>query len=133
MRSAPSASSQLGLAVVLLAGCGISDLPSLADPCAPFPDPGLYRTHVERPDSRERDPYVYVPGSTGPRDLVVLLHGAGMNAPDMADVSGFLPLADRDGFVLVYPNGLGWPLRDWNAGEAYDNGVDDVAFLDTLV
>ena len=117
---------------VLLAGC-LRDLPDLADPCAPFPDPGLYRTKIERPDSRKRDPYVYVPGSAGPRDLVVLLHGAGMNGPDMADISGFVPLADREGFVVVYPNGLGWPLRDWNAGEAYDNGVDDVAFLDALV
>jgi polyhydroxybutyrate depolymerase len=115
-----------------LAGC-LKDLPEVEDPCALYADPGLYRTHVDRPDSRERDPYVYVPGSVGPRDLLVLLHGAGMNAVDMADVSGFLPLADRDGFVVVYPNGLGWPLRDWNAGEAYDNGVDDVAFLDALV
>lgn len=120
------------LVPVLLSGC-LKDLPTLADPCAPWPDAGLFKTEIARTDSRNRDPWVYVPSSDGPRDLLVLLHGAGMNGREMADISGFVPLADREGFVVVYPNGLGWPVRDWNAGEAYDNGVDDVDFLDDLV
>ena len=37
----------------LVAAC-LRDLPDLSDPCAPFPDPGLFRIHLDRPDSRNR-------------------------------------------------------------------------------
>lgn len=116
----------------LLAGC-IPELPDLEDPCAAWPEPGLYRAILDPADSRTRKPYVYVPNSTGPRQVVVLLHGSAMSGPKMTEATGFLQLADQEGFVLVYPNGLGWPLRDWNAGPDYDNGTDDVDFLDALI
>ncbi|MCB9683881.1 MAG: hypothetical protein H6738_02000 [Alphaproteobacteria bacterium] len=117
--------------VALVSVACIPELPTLDDPCGDWPDPGLYRT-VEHPDdSGTRRPYVYVPDSTGPRDIVFVLHGAGMTGPKMVEVTGYLDAADALGFVVVYPNGLGFPLRDWNAGPAW-GGPDDVAFLESV-
>ena len=66
--------------------------------------------------------------------LVVVLHGAGGAGIDMGTNLGWDALADRDGLVVAYPDGLD---RTWNAGAccgpARDRGVDDVAFLDALV
>ena len=66
--------------------------------------------------------------------LVVVLHGARGTAADMRANLGWDALADREGLVVAYPDGLD---RTWNAGgccgPARDRGVDDVGFLDALV
>ena len=66
--------------------------------------------------------------------LVVVLHGAGGTASDVRAHLGWDALADREGLMIAYPDGLD---RTWNAGAccgpARDRGVDDVAFLDALV
>jgi polyhydroxybutyrate depolymerase len=66
--------------------------------------------------------------------LVVVLHGADGTAADVQATLGWDGLADREGLVVAYPAGLD---RTWNAGRccgpARDRGVDDVAFLDSLV
>ncbi len=118
--------------IPLLAGC-IPLLPDVEEPCEAWPDPGLFKVKLERTDSQTRKPYVYVPSSKGPRNLVVLLHGGGMNGTKMEEAANFKKGADELGFVLVYPNGLGWPLRYWNAGPDFEDGHDDVDFLDDLV
>ena len=115
----------------VIGGC-LPQLPDLADPCGPWPDPGLYRLKVDEPGPL-RKPYVYVPSTAeGPRDVVYLLHGAGGTGPKMEESTEFEKLADEEGFVLVYPNGLGWPTRTWNAGYGFDDDHDDVKFLDDL-
>jgi poly(hydroxyalkanoate) depolymerase family esterase len=53
-----------------------------------------------------RDYYVYVPASssgTGPRPLVVFLHGCTQTAPDAAVGTRWTELAESRGFVVVYP------------------------------
>lgn len=124
-----------GLAIASIAPGCLSELPVLDDPCIEWPDPGLFRVKIDEPSEPLRKPYVYVPKSKGPRDLVILLHGGGMSGPKFEEVTGFEDLADRDGLVVVYPNGLGWPVRSWNAGERYgdDGNHDDVAFLDDVI
>lgn len=119
------------VSLLLLAGC-LPELPDLADPCGPWPDESkLYRIDVET--DKTRKPYVYVPSKDpGPRDIVVLLHGAGASGPKFEEVSQFEALADKKGFVLVYPNGLGWPVRIWNAGPNFGTDTNDLLFLDTL-
>lgn len=120
----------MGTILLLLAGC-LPELPDLEDPCGPWPDARLYRVDIETDSTRR--PYVYVPSTDpGPRDIVVLLHGAGASGPKFEEVAQFEDLADAKGFVLVYPNGLGWPLRTWNAGPGFESEADDVAFLDEI-
>ena len=66
--------------------------------------------------------------------LVVVLHGARGTGADMRANLGWDALADREGLVIAYPDGLD---RTWNAGRccgpARDRKIDDVAFLDALV
>ncbi len=67
--------------------------------------------------------------------LVVALHGAFSTAGSFETESGFSDLADRAGFVVAYPNGIGvlGHLQHWNAGHccglAEKDHVDDVGFL----
>ncbi len=113
-----------------LSAC-IPELPILDDPCAAFPDPGLFELTVDTPDRGKRRPLVYVPEGSGPRHLVFMLHGAGQGPRDMEAISGWSALADREGFAVVYPGGVGIIGRIWNATDKnpYTN-ADDVSFLD---
>lgn len=85
---------------------------------------------------------LYVPATLEPSgaSLVVALHGGGGNAANLERTVGLNALAERDGFLVVYPNGSGRlddVLLTWNAGNccghALDQGVDDVGFLRALV
>ena len=61
--------------------------------------------------------------------LVVVLHGATGNAGRVELRYHWDSLSDRDGFFVVYPQGV---LDQWNA--ALDpGGVDDVGFLTALI
>ncbi len=67
--------------------------------------------------------------------LVFVLHGAFSTAGEMERRSGFSRLADREGFIVAYPSGIGLFgfLQHWNAGHccgwAKADHVDDVGFL----
>ncbi len=62
--------------------------------------------------------------------LVLNLHGFGSNARQQAIYSGLPVKGDREGFIVVTPNGSGTPQR-WNL--ATGGGVDDVAFIRDLL
>lgn len=74
------------------------------------------------------------PPPSGGYPLVVMLHG-GLGSAAQAERSyGWDAVADQQGFVVVYPDGID---RTWNAGtccgRAQRDGVDDVGFLSTVV
>ncbi|MEX1232963.1 MAG: PHB depolymerase family esterase [Planctomycetaceae bacterium] len=90
---------------------------------------------------RGRSYLVHVPVDYNPETptpVVLALHGAGMNGWMMAFFSGLSETSDKNGFVVVYPNGTGrGPFQVWNAG-GFGSGVrehlpDDVAFIDALL
>ncbi len=96
-----------------------------------------------RHDGRVRRYIVHVPpgGTTDPRPVMLALHGGGGTAAQFKDEAGLDAVADRYGFLAVYPDGTG-PLRDrlhtWNAGPdccgyAREHDVDDVGFLVALL
>ncbi len=117
-----------------LAGCETYSLPD-----GETPRPGTYyQTTPFRYLLSARTYLVHVPRyyraeRTWP--LVLVLHGAFSTAGEMEKWSGFSRLADREGFVVAYPNGIGMFgfLQHWNAGHccglAAEDKVDDVAFL----
>ena len=82
-----------------------------------------------------------VPASTeNPRPLVLVLHGGGGHGENAERMTGFTPIARREGFIVAYPEGSGrlrHALLTWNAGHccgyAMEKQVDDVAFLRTLI
>jgi polyhydroxybutyrate depolymerase len=60
--------------------------------------------------------------------LVVDFHGAGSNMTQQDIYSGFDPVADKQGFVVVSPNAADQAVRQWRF-----LGDDDVAFSSALV
>jgi polyhydroxybutyrate depolymerase len=86
---------------------------------------------------RERSYRLYRPGSVEPgrpAPLVVVLHGGYGSAGQAEQAYGWDELADRHGFLVAYPDGVG---RSWNAGwccgPAHIHGVDDVGFVGELI
>jgi polyhydroxybutyrate depolymerase len=74
-----------------------------------------------------------------PVPLVVLLHGYTANGARQAGYFGLPALADKEGFLLAYPDGTRDRLgnRFWNATDAccdfFHSGVDDVAYIDAVI
>jgi polyhydroxybutyrate depolymerase len=90
-----------------------------------------------------RSYYVHVPPAAAagkPLAVVFVLHGGGGSARHARAQTGFDAVADREGFLVVYPNGsgrFGERLLTWNAGScceyAAKQNVDDVAFFRAMV
>lgn len=73
------------------------------------------------------------PGKPG-TPLVVALHGRGGHGRAQEQLTGLTALAKREGFTVVFPDGVdeSWhDARDY--GPAAEQGVDDVAFLSALI
>jgi polyhydroxybutyrate depolymerase len=65
--------------------------------------------------------------------LVVNYHGYDRSAEDQERYSGLVPVADREGFILVSPEGAGDP-QQWQVVDVYeDSTTDDVTFTADMV
>ena len=99
---------------------------------------------------RDRTYVVHEPasGAKKPSALVIDMHGGGGNAHAAAQQTHFNDEADKEGFLVVHPNGTGEarPLLNamgrgflftWNAGTccgfARDQRVDDVGFIRAMI
>jgi polyhydroxybutyrate depolymerase len=97
---------------------------------------------VLRHGGRSRSYIVHVPQRITPQPPVLLaFHGGGGNAAGFKAYAEVDRLADREGFLAVYPNGTG-PLPNrlltWNAGDgccgyAMNNNIDDVGFAVAVI
>ena len=118
---------------ITITGC-MASLPS-----GHIPSPKTYeRTMDYWTDGFQRSYLVHVPPSYDRQNtlpLVVVVHGAFDTAKGMEKFSGFSDVADREGFVVMYPNGIGLFgfLQHWNAGhccgKAASDGIDDIGFV----
>ena len=77
-----------------------------------------------------------------PQPLVIVIHGSGGTGVSMAGTTGFDALADKEGFIVAYPEGIVGKNRGWNAlfGKPIPGGqgaqvddVDDVGFIRALI
>ncbi|UTH73125.1 PHB depolymerase family esterase [Chromobacterium sp. IIBBL 290-4] len=131
----------------MLSGLRIS-LSRLALAAAPMLASGasLLPMTMDRPEGVRS--YVLAMPETMPaglRPLVILLHGHGGSARQLlgqglgaAPLSAWLKIADREGLLLIAPDGVkggdgrqGW--HDCRADAVTNPKVDDVAFLDALI
>ncbi|NOK01434.1 PHB depolymerase family esterase [Myxococcus sp. CA018] len=111
--------------------------------------PGTYDWTVAH-DGRTRHYRVHVPpgyDATRPTAAVVAFHGFGSNEVEMEGLMRLSTLANTEGFLAVYPQGLSaseinhqgtdGTSRGWNAGAccgpAWTAKVDDMGFVDTLL
>jgi len=83
---------------------------------------GLDRTYLLHLPTGDR--------SGRPLPLVLVLHGAQMTSALMAQVTGLNAWADKEGFIVVYPQGL---EQRWNTIRQPGSAVDDFAFMKTLI
>lgn len=82
-------------------------------------------------DGRARRYLIHLPpglAAGAPAPVVLVFHGFGGSADQVARELGFSALADREGFVAVYPDGI---ENRWRDGYAVRQGagVDDYAFV----
>ena len=103
---------------------------------------------IRTADGRDRTYHLYVPSTvvpgarSGPKvPLLVAMHGGLGWGVQFERTSGFNGIAEANGFVVVYPDGIGvGPSsgnRTWNSGAccgaAQREQVDDVGFVRALV
>jgi polyhydroxybutyrate depolymerase len=87
---------------------------------------------------QNRSYLVHVPATaTGktPIPLVIDLHGYSSDGAGQEGISGWNALADKEGFIVVYPNGIGssWNVDDTCCGTAGTDKVDDVGFIKAVI
>ena len=101
-------------------------------------DSGRWRGHVTV-DSMRRDFRVFIPSIYDSRKktpLVIVLHGGGGRGLRMERFTRFSELAERENFIVAYPDGY---RRNWNDGRevpqsrAHREKIDDVSFISSLI
>lgn len=69
--------------------------------------------------------------------LVVVLHGSFIDNSYMVRLTRMNEKADREGFIVAYPNATGWfgrkSIRCWNVGSSILYKTDDVKFIRALI
>ena len=74
---------------------------------------------------------VHRPDDIQPHSLLLAFHGGGGRARGMPTLTRFNHIADRDGFVVAYPDGYG---RHWtDTPGTGPKGVDDLAFVLAII
>ncbi len=132
------------LALGLLIGAcaaGQSTSPTTTTPPATVAPPVAAPLVVERPgryeaqvisDGRLRTAVVHVPASVRwPAPLVLVFHGFTSSPARVEELSGMTAVADREGFVVAYPEALGF-LPAWTVDDELQ-GDGDVRFVRDLV
>ena len=122
-----------------------SDLHASADINAQITKPGDYTFTIQY-DGLARMYRVHVPlkyNSSIPTPLLFALHGGGGSMDYMADDShyGLITASERNGFIVVFPNGYSklksGKFATWNAGNccggARDENINDVGFIRQVV
>ena len=116
---------------LLLAGC--SDGGWAREACAPVrPQPSGTVTVTL---AGARTALVHVPEDYDGSEaypLVFSWHGFGSNAADHLAYADFRPLAETEHFLVVVPQGAGYPTR-FNLGAGIVGDTDDVAFANELI
>jgi len=89
----------------------------------------------------ERTYRIHIPPSydkSKPMPLLIVLHGGGGTGKRMEKLTqgGFNKLSDKEGFLVVYPDGI---EKNWNDGRenvkyrAHREKIDDVGFISALI
>jgi len=64
--------------------------------------------------------------------VVLVLHGFAQPPMTMAGFTGLNETSDREGFLVVYPGGTGFPVR-WNSGGFRGQSGDDVGYIRAVI
>lgn len=130
------------LASLVAVACVLTACTSLL-PSGNIKGPSTYDRRMDlKTGGFQRSYRVHVPSGyngTTKMPMVVVIHGAFDTAKGIEKFSGFSRLADRENFIVLYPEGIGifGYLQHWNAGhccgKAADDQIDDVGYLATAI
>ncbi len=90
-------------------------------------------------DGRQREYHIHLPPTySGAKSLPVLfaLHGGGGNFNNTVKQYNLDGLADKNGFIVVYPNAIGksWTMQGFSTrAKGNDSTVDDVHFIASIL
>jgi polyhydroxybutyrate depolymerase len=133
---ADDAASTASESVAQVAAATPADVPSATCAAATRYAAGDNRVSLQH-GGRARRFVVYVPRTLPPAKpvpLVLDFHGNGGSATQEEGSSGWRQKADKEGFIAVYPDGIG---GGWNVGnccgQALAGKVDDVGFARAIV
>lgn len=108
---------------LLLLVAGLPLTPAFADTAQTLPYGGAMRSYL-----------VHLPNAPQPAEgfpIILAFHGGGMQGAGMRRLTGLNAVADRMGFVVVYPDGID---RHWNDGRStISNPQDDVGFVAQVI
>lgn len=116
--------------ILVLAACSVD---------SPPPEPTPQPEHTINLNGVERTYYIHVPASVSTNSrspLFVVFHGLGGHGSRMAQRTGFNDIADREGFIVVYPNGQDGSWIDAGPDSLRlreEAGILDLAFIDELL
>jgi len=138
-------SALLAAAALLAAGCGPMSLARDLKRTMKEQEPRIaalmtYDVKLEvGGETRRYTAHLPPSGGGGPLPLVIALHGGFGNPYAIELESGLAAVADRGGFAVAYPEGLGkgGVGRSWNGGTCcgppWERKVDDVAFIAAVI
>ena len=118
--------------------------PDLTNNIDPGLAPGKHQLFFKTDDGLERSYFLHVPQGYEDKalPLVIVLIGPRGSMDTFQEELGFEPLADREGFLVAYPEAIGSRPKGWNTnpadyhapccGEAGDKNIDDVNFVVNL-
>jgi polyhydroxybutyrate depolymerase len=106
-------------------------------PTIEFPGAGAFTISGGTVAGFERSYRVYIPESyetaEAPVPLLFVFHGAGGTGVNMAKISAFNEIADVEGFVVVYPDGINYIWNDGRPPDPNIGPVDDIAFVSEML
>ena len=94
--------------------------------------PGLVTYSIAH-QNRERQYHVYIPAGKPAAGFPVVFafHGGGGDGRSMDGIIHLNPVAEKEGFLVVYPEGVD---QNWNDGRPERNAdIDDVGFFDAVL
>lgn len=88
-------------------------------------------------DDKLRSYIVHIPtgyNKSSKYPLVFSLHGGGSNAKEQIGLNDLNDVADKEGFIVVYPNAIG---NNWNDGRAHtaekSSNANDIGFIKLII
>jgi len=102
------------------------------------PEAGTYRIELSH-GGRDRRYILHVPplaASTAPMPLFLALHGGGGRAAQMDDLTHITAIADRERFLVAFPDAVD---KNWNDGrtgvgsKAAKENIDDVGYIRAVI